>query len=190
MAEAIGLGASILGIAAFGATVVTTLRKFGGSYTTADEKLAVLSANVSLTASILTELGNTIKEYEKDLHLTAHNFVRVKAACERDFQRLHSALRRAKKGEDGVEVTTSATGKKRITEKLSPWEKLKFSLGGEDELRELITSLETAKSNLQLLLDSVNLVILKKLNQKLVRNPALLSVADHFKTSSRRGTVC
>lgn len=50
--------------------------------------------------------------------------------------------------------------------KMSTWEKLCFALGGEDEMRVLVADIETAKSNLALLLDWVKLFILKELNKK------------------------
>jgi hypothetical protein len=41
-----------------------------------------------------------------------------------------------------------------------------FALGGEDEIKGLVVSIETSKSTLQLLLDSVNLLVLKRLSKK------------------------
>ena len=73
-----------------------------------------LSAGISLTSLILTELGNTVKECEAEFSITAHNFAAAKGACRRNFLRL------------------------------------KFALGGEDKLKELLVSIETAKSNLWL----------------------------------------
>ena len=49
---------------------------------------------------------------------------------------------------------------------MSSWERLKFALGGGDKLKELLVSIETAKSNLLLLLDWVNLLVLNKLKKK------------------------
>jgi hypothetical protein len=68
MADATGLGASLLGIAGAGIKIVTTLRTFAASYSRASGRINSLSADVALTASILTELGNTVKEYEVELH--------------------------------------------------------------------------------------------------------------------------
>jgi hypothetical protein len=49
------------------------------------------------------------------------------------------------------------------------WEKLKFAVGGEQNLKDLVVLIETSKSTLQLLLDSMNLLILKRLSKKYSR---------------------
>ncbi len=159
MAEAIGLASSLLAIAAFGASVVTTLRTFAASYSRAEQRVNELSFSVALTASILTELGYTIKQYEAEFHITAHNFMSAKTACENNFNKLSKALKSAKVNE-GSSNGDKGKGKGKA---LGAWEKLMFALGGEDELKELIVSIETSKSTLQLLLESVKLVILRKL---------------------------
>jgi hypothetical protein len=160
MAEAIGLAASILQVAVFGASVVTTLRTLSSSYSSAEQKVKDLSSDISLTASILTSLGNTIQEYEYDLHFKEHQFRPAKEACERNFQRLRKALKEAKRSDDRGGKAKSLTA----------WDKLMFALGGEDEIKGLVVSIETSKSTLQLLLDSVNLLVLKRLSKKFV-NP-------------------
>ncbi|RFU34275.1 hypothetical protein B7463_g2056, partial [Scytalidium lignicola] len=169
MAEAIGLGASILGIATFGAQVVTKLRTFSKSYTTADEKISELSASVALTTSILTDLGNTVGEYEIEFRIKAENFVAVKAACEMCFGRLKEALKKAKKSEEYGKGKEKMNGNGNgVGGGMSAWEKLMFALGGEQDLKDLVMAIERAKSNLQLLLDSVNLLVLKGLSKKKV----------------------
>jgi hypothetical protein len=65
MAELIGLSASILGIAAFGASLVTTLRSFARSYSSAKQKINDLATDVALTASILVDLGKRSKSVRK-----------------------------------------------------------------------------------------------------------------------------
>lgn len=44
---------------------------------------------------------------------------------------------------------------------------LEFALGGQKQLTSLITSLETSKSNLQLLLEAFNFTILEKSHKNL-----------------------
>ena len=97
MAEAIGLGASLLGIAGAGIKIVTTLRTFAASYSSASSRIKNLSADVALTASILTELGNTVKEYEVELHLRIDNFERARSLVESCFEKLSAALEKAKR---------------------------------------------------------------------------------------------
>ncbi|TVY75982.1 hypothetical protein LSUE1_G005074 [Lachnellula suecica] len=164
MAEAIGLGASILQIAVFGASVVTTLRTLSTAYSSAEQKVKDFSSDISLTASILASLGNTVQGYEDELHFKEDNFRPAKEACERNFTRLRIALKEAKKNDDGKDDKNRKAGKGK-EKSLGVWDKLMFALGGEDEIKGLVTSIETSKSTLQLLLDSVNLLVLKRLSK-------------------------
>lgn len=168
MAELIGTSASILGIAAFGASVATTLRSFARSYSGAEQNINDLVADVALTASILVDLAKTIEECEEEFRLKADNFARAQTVCHRNLERSKKALSHARKP---PKFRNESSLEKRFQEEeqvTSAWEKLKFALGGEDALKELVTSIGTSKSNLQLLLDSTQLLILKKLNKKFV----------------------
>jgi hypothetical protein len=123
-------------------------------------------ADISITSSILTSLGHTIQEYEAEFHFKIDNFENVKAACEKNFNNLGKAIKVVKRGE-----SKDVIGKKiwREAAEVGVWEKLKFALGGEQSLKDLVVSIETSKSTLQLLLDSMNLLILKKLSKKYSR---------------------
>lgn len=98
MAEAIGLAASLAGIAGTAVTIVTKLRLFAIPFSEADEKVNSLSANVALTASILTELAKTVEELEKEMCITVDNFVVAKAICEGNFKKLQTALGEVQRG--------------------------------------------------------------------------------------------
>lgn len=159
MAEAIGLGASIAGLATFGAQIVTNLRTYVSAYQRAEHKINDLSSDLALINSILTDLGASITKYEVKFHITAKNFIEAKATCERNFEKLSKALKEAKR-EDADTEGARRKGKKG---NLGAWEKLKFALGGEAELKEFLLSIESSKSTLQLLLESFKLFILLRL---------------------------
>ncbi|KAG4438989.1 hypothetical protein IFR05_005505 [Cadophora sp. M221] len=173
MAEAVGLGASILTLVSFGINVIKTLRSFSGSYSCAEQRITDLSNDVTLTVSLLTELSTTVTQYETEFKITAHNFQATKEGCERNFGRLEKALREAR-GEKirfvnfgGGKVIGDVDGKGKGSErKMTTWDRLKFAIGGEEEMRDLLRSIETAKSNLALLLDWVKLFILRELSKK------------------------
>jgi hypothetical protein len=166
MGDPLSFAASLLGIASFGISMVTTLSTFTLSYTSASEKISSLSADISVTSSILTSLGNTIQEYEAEFHFKIDNFQNAKAACEKNFDNLGNAIKAVKR-----DKIKDVIGKKiwRGVAEVGLWEKLKFALGGEQSLKDLVVSIETSKSTLQLLLDSVNLLILKRLSKKYSR---------------------
>jgi hypothetical protein len=159
MAEAIGLGASIAGLATFGAQIVTNLRTYVSAYQRAEHKINDLSSDLALINSILTDLGASITKYEVKFHISPKNFIEAKATCERNFEKLSQALKEAKREDADTEGARKKGGKGN----LGAWEKLKFALGGETELKEFLLSIESSKSTLQLLLESFKLFILLRL---------------------------
>jgi hypothetical protein len=170
MAEAIGLAASLLGIAGVGVSIVTTLSKFKDLYLHHDVHIDSLSVKVSITSSILTQLGNVVQPYEKEFHILEDNFQKVKQSCGKDFETLRMALRMMKP-DDSAEIGALKTKPARQSDvpkgaKFFSWEKLKWAMGGADKVDILMVSLESSKSNLQLLLESTNLLILKRLDQR------------------------
>lgn len=134
---------------------MTSLRTYASAYQRAEHKLNDLSSDLALINSILTDLGTSITKYEVKFSITAKNFVEVKKTCERNFEKLNEALKKVKR--DDAEKDEKKRGK------LGAWEKLKFALGGETELKEFLSSIESSKSTLQLLLESFKLFILLRL---------------------------
>jgi len=166
MAEAIGLAASLIGIASFGIKIVTTLNTLTTLHAQAEHRIITLTGDISLTSSILKGIGDTIKQYEGEVGFTVSNFATAKESCEKIFQALNKALEIVKRDETAsLKNNGKATMKKKS---LNIWDKLKFALGGEDELVKLLASIETSKSNLQLLLGSLNFALLKSLDSKYV----------------------
>ncbi|KAH9204393.1 hypothetical protein DL95DRAFT_398565 [Leptodontidium sp. 2 PMI_412] len=95
---AIGFGASVLGIASAGISVATTLIRFSVSYSGSAEKIEDLSSRVSLTATILTTVGNTIenhKDYFKEDNFR-EKFGRVTERCKKDYGVIRQALSKAR----------------------------------------------------------------------------------------------
>jgi hypothetical protein len=166
MAEAaIGFAASIAGLAAFGIQIATTLNRFTTSYARAEEQIRGLSADVALTASILESIGKMVKEYEDTLHLTVDNWIAARDQCERNFNALWLALKVVKKDESEKPV---AKVDSRIGRRMGVWPKMMHAMGGADALQDLVRSIDTSKSNLQLLLESLNFLVLKNLSKKCV----------------------
>jgi hypothetical protein len=163
MAEAIGFAASIAGLAAFGIQIVTTLNTFATSYSRAEQQIGDLCADVSLTASILKSIEEMIKEYKGEFQLTVDNYIATRDQCERNFNTLWFTLKVVKKDES---EKPEVKGKYRIGGRMGVWPKIMHAMGGADALRDLVLSIETSKSNLQLLLGSLNFLVLKNLREK------------------------
>ncbi|MCJ1425969.1 hypothetical protein MMC29_003870 [Sticta canariensis] len=174
MAEAAGLAASILAIAGAGISITTTLYRFTKSYQSTDRKVEGIVTTVSVTASILTELGNAIKEHPDDLQKLNRwtLFSDTIAGCKKDFEIIELAIGAARKG--GATMQDQQKIRKDDKSSATPWQKLKWAIGGELEVEDLLGSLERSKSNLQLLLDASNYDTLRKLEKSHALNPQLV----------------
>jgi hypothetical protein len=160
---AIGFGASILGIASAGISVATTLIRFSVSYSGSAEKIEDLSSRVSLTATILTTVGNTIenhKDYFKEDNFK-EKFGRVTDRCKKDYGVLGQALNKAK-----GEVDDLGSERERKVRKMTPWRKLVWALGGEERMKDLQSSLEESKAQVLMMQSAASLIVLQILGRR------------------------
>lgn len=160
---AIGFGASILGIASAGISVATTLIRFSVSYSGSAETIENLSSRVSLTATILTTVGNTIenhKDYFKEDNF-GEKFGRVTDRCKKDYGILGQALRKARS-----EVEDVGSERERRVRRMTPWRKLVWALGGEDRMKDLQSSLEESKTQVLMMQSAASLIVLQILGRR------------------------
>lgn len=159
---AIGFGASVLGIAGAGISVATTLIRFSVSYKGSTQKIEDLSSRVSLTATILTTVGNTIeshKDYFKEDNFR-DKFGRVTDRCKKDYEALGKALHKAKSEANEVGSETW------VTRKMTPWRKLLWALGGEEQMKDLQSSLEESKSQVLMMQSAASLIVLQIIGRR------------------------
>ena len=160
MAEAIGLAASIVGIASAGVSVVSTLTKFGISFRGSNEKINSLASRVSLTASILSDIATTVEQNasgfkKEEFWMT---WRKILLSCEESYGKLDRALLKArrlgaskgKNGNDGVSV----------------WGKLVRALGGETEMQDLETSLDRCGQQVMMMQQAVQISVLSLIAQR------------------------
>lgn len=162
---AIGFAGSILGIASTGISVATTLIRFSVSYRGASEEIEDLSSRVSLTATILTTVGNTIennKDYFKEDNFR-EKFGRVTDRCEKDYGTLMVALSKAK---SNVEVVGLGPQRERDVRKMTAWRKLIWALGGEERMTDLRSSLEESKTQVLMMQSAASLIVLQILGRR------------------------
>jgi hypothetical protein len=159
---AIGFGASVLGIASAGISVATTLIRFSVSYSGSAEKIEDLSSRVSLTATILTTVGNTIETHK--IYFKEDNFKgvwgRVINRCQTDYGNLEQALTKARS-----EVKDLASDRERKVRKMTPWRKLVWALGGEERMKDLQSSLEESKTQVLMMQSAASLIVLQILGR-------------------------
>jgi hypothetical protein len=159
MAEAFGLAASILGVAELGLSVTQSLYRFTVSYRDADWRVEEIEGRVSVTATILKELHSTVKSNEQYFKRNPTGALEAPvSSCRRDYKRLKDAVDEAKgQPKDGA---ASTLGKKMA--KMSAREKLKWALGGDESMDQLLTSLKSSKEDLGILIDLLNYRLLIK----------------------------
>jgi hypothetical protein len=165
-AEAIGLGASIIGIAGVGVSVVTALTKFSISYKESDNKIQELASRVSLTATILQAIGDTVKENEAGFKEEAFmiTWKEVLDACAGIYGKLSVAISKAK-GKD----MARGNSKKR----LSTWNRLKWALGSEAEMKDLESSLGKSAQQVMMMQQIIQLTAIKLLRKSYVQTTFL-----------------
>lgn len=105
-----------------------------------------------------------IREYEGKFRLTVDNYIATRDQCDRNFQTLWVALKVVTK--DGGMKKKKVKGATWNAKPMGIWGKMMHAMGGVDALKDLVLSIETSKSNLQLLLGSLDFLILKGLSKK------------------------
>lgn len=160
MAEAIGLAASIVGIASAGVSVVSTLTKFGISFRGSNDKINSLAGRVSLTTSILSDIATTVEQNASGFKKEEFwkTWRKVLLSCEDSYEKLEKALLKARK---------SGTGKSKTgSDGVSVWGKLVWALGGDTEMQDLEISLERCCNQVMMMQQAVQMSVLSLIAQR------------------------
>lgn len=162
MAEAIGLAASIVGIASAGVSVVSALTKFGISFRGSNDKINFLAGRVSLTASILSDIATTVEQNASGFKKVEFwkTWRKVLLSCEDSYGKLEKALLKARRSG----TSKSKTG----NDGVSVWGKLVWALGGEMEMQDLETSLERCCQQVMMMQQAVQMSVLSLIAQRYV----------------------
>jgi hypothetical protein len=171
MAEAIGLAASIVGIASAGVSVVSMLTKFGVSFRGSNDKINSLAGRVSLTASILSDIATTVEQNASGFKKEEFwkTWRKVLSLCEDSYGKLERALLKARR---------SGTSKENGGNyRVSVWGKLVWALGGETEMQDLETSLERCCQQVMMMQQAVQLSVLSLIAQRYTLNFTFIKLA-------------
>jgi hypothetical protein len=160
MAEAVGLAASIVGVASAGVSVVSKLTKFGISFRGSNDKINSLAGRVSLTASILSDIATTVEQNASGFKREEFwkTWRRVFLLCEDSYGKLEKALLKARTSGRGKGKTGSAG--------VPVWGKLVWALGGETEMQDLETSLERCYQQVMMMQQAVQLSVFSLIAHK------------------------
>ena len=154
----------VLRVADLGNTVVTTFTKFITSGKVHDKRLESMYATLSITASLLTELGTTMKKYENDVPIKDDITRPTCEICKADLEKLLALLQEAIK--NGNWVTGGTLGGKPVSTALDPFYLFTVALGGGSAAQEFNYRLSDTRKGLLQLIDAVRYTIFKKLDQQ------------------------
>jgi hypothetical protein len=141
MADPLSITASILAVAGAGAKLSTTLYTYAETVFNADKSLKEIARDVSLTSSVLNELGEYLKK-DKEENISSTTALKTAddtvSGINGVFEEINAALNKYLKTKDG-KSTVSALGR------------FKFPLG-EGKIKLLQSNMERLKSTLMLML--------------------------------------
>ena len=154
----------VLIVADLANTVVTTFTKFITNGKLCDKELESMFATLSITASLLSELGTTMKKYEEDVPIKDDITRPTCEICRRDLEKLLDLLQEAIK--NGNWVTIGTLGGQPVSTTLDPLYLFTVALGGSKAAQEFTSRLGDTRRGLLQLIDAVKYTIFKKLNQE------------------------
>src|SRR5450432_4171019 len=148
-------GAFILEVAGSGRNVATTFAKYITSQKGRIANLETLYADISISASLLTDLGTMINKYENDVYIRDDITRPICEICATHFEKLQVVLREA-----------AETGMWKSDGGVNVWVLFCTALGGLREAAELCRRIESTRHSLLLLADTIKYTIFKKLNEE------------------------
>lgn len=159
MAEAFGLAASILGVAELGLKLTKFFIKFNVSYRGADGTIEGIEGRVSITANILNELHNIVASNTQYFKRNPTGALEAPVlSCRRDYEKLKDAIDEVK----GQPKNGAASTLDKKQAKMTAREKLKWAIGGEESMNQLLISLRSSKDDLGVLIEVLNYGLLTK----------------------------
>lgn len=157
-------GDFILDVAKVGQKLMTSFTKFITYRKVQDRRLENLYATLSLTATVLTELGTTINKYENDFRVKDEAF---RPLCETAKANLGKFLVLINEGiSSGVWKNDGKLGGLAFTTEVDPWLLITVSLGGRELAKNYWKSLDDTRDSLLELNDIVKYMILKNISQR------------------------
>lgn len=157
-------GAFVLEVAELGKEVLSSFTKFVLSRKVLNRRLETLLANISITTSLLVDLGSTIKKYEYDYHVKDSLTRPVCETCKANFEQLIVLSNIAK--EKGGWITEGAVGGKAVATEVDTFFIFDISLGIGEKSTQFWSRLDEIRSTIASLNDLIKYKIFKQLDQQ------------------------
>jgi hypothetical protein len=166
-------GGFVLEVAELGKEVLSTFTQFVLSRKVHDQRLETLLATISITTSLLVELGSTINKYENDYHVKEEIFRPTCEICKADFEKLLEISRIAK--EKGGWITEDPVGGQSIATEVDPWFVLNVPLGHGEKSNQFWSRLHITRQRIDALNCTVRFKTFKELDRQNRLPPQLAS---------------
>lgn len=173
-------GAFVLEVADLGKEVLSIFTKFVLSRKVRDHRLETLLANISITTSLLVDLGSTINKYENDYHVKDGLTKPICETCKADFEQLIVLANIAK--EKGCWITEGVIGGKSVATEVDTFFIFDITLGIGEKAMQFWTRLNETRGTVDALNDMIKYKILKELNQQNRLEPKQIEELKHLTT--------
>ena len=157
-------GTFVLEVAELGKDVLSTFTQFVLSRKVVDHRLETLLANISITTSLLVDLGSTINKYQNEYHVKDEITRPTCQTCKEDFEQLIAMSKVAK--EKGGWITESAAGGQPIATEVDPFFVFNVTLGRGEKANQFWWRLNQTRQKLVALNDTIKYKVFKALNEQ------------------------
>jgi polyhydroxyalkanoate synthesis regulator phasin len=131
MAELLGAGSGVLGVAEVGFSLASTLYKYASSVKGAEKELKAIAKDVELTSKVLKQAHEQLQK-DRDGKLCTNEAIDVTSdvleGCRDAFQEVDNELKRSIKTEAGGKSTLSLTSRLKFPLKSNKMELLRANL--------------------------------------------------------------
>ncbi|KAE9379063.1 hypothetical protein N431DRAFT_397057 [Stipitochalara longipes BDJ] len=162
-------GDFILDVANTGTSLMTAFTKFLTYRKVSDNGLENLYATISITTSVLRELGVTINKHEKEFLVKDEITKSTTQQCKENFDKLLVFV--AEADSQGIWKHDGMLGGQTVTSEVDPWFLITIGIGGWEEAEKFWKSLNNVRDTLLRIKDAVKYMILKDLKEKNLLEP-------------------
>lgn len=157
-------GAFVLEVARTGEDVVRSFMKFITTRKIQERRMESILATISITTSMLADLGNLINQYSTDVYIEDDVTRPTCQTCKADFETLLLISNEA--GEKGIWLREGTLGGKPVSAEIDPYFLFNVGLGGQVKSAEFFQRLDSTRYSLVALTDTIKYKIFKVLKEQ------------------------
>ncbi len=155
----------VLEVAELGKSLMSAYTRFIIYRKVRDPRLEILYATLSITSSMLTDLGTTIKKYENEFNFKDVVTQSICQQCKTNFERLLVMINEGNSNK-GIWMNDGTIGGESVTAETDPWLLIMIGLGGEEATKAFWKSLDNTRDSLIELNDIVKYTILNSVKER------------------------